>query len=144
MGSERMSFDELVTAIGQAHAMGSDKVPTPSAQTALPAGHVHRRSPVGRYRPVWCQPERTGAGPRLVARRTGGGMGPFASRQVIGQQAVAPIAQQPATQLLGIPWGHHLASEALRGQLPSIEQLERELGLGVDDGDEAEAGGAGV
>ena len=109
MGSERMSFDELVTAIG------SNKVPTLSAQTALPAGHVHRRSPVGRYRPVWCQPERTGVGPRLVARRTGGGMGPFASRQVIGQQAVAQIAQQAAAQLLGISWGHHLASEALRG-----------------------------
>ena len=60
----------------------------------------------------------------------------------LGQQAVAPIAQQPATQLLGIPWGHHLASEALRGQLPSIEQLERDLGLGVDD--EAEAGRDGV
>ena len=52
------------------------------------------------------------------------------------------IAQQAASQLMGIPWGHHLASEALRGQLPSIEQLERELGLGVDD--EAEAGRAGV
>ena len=54
------------------------------------------------------------------------------------------IAQQAASQLMGIPWGHHLASEALRGQLPSIEQLERELGLGVDDGDEAKAGRAGV
>ena len=70
-------------------------------------------------------------------------MGPFASRHVIGQQAVAPIAQQPATQLLGIPWGHHLASEALRGQLPSIEQLERELGLENDAADAAEAGREG-
>ena len=62
----------------------------------------------------------------------------------LGQQAVAPIAQQPATQLLGIPWGHHLASEALRGQLPSIEQLERELGLENNDGDAADAGRDGV
>ena len=45
---------------------------------------------------------------------------------------------------MGIPWGHHLASEALRGQLPSIEQIERELGLENDDGDAADAGGAGV
>ncbi len=65
-------------------------------------------------------------------------MGPFASRQAIGQQPVAPIAQQAAAQLLGIPWGHHLASEALRGQLPSIEQLERELGLENNDGDAEE------
>jgi hypothetical protein len=57
---------------------------------------------------------------------------------VIGQQAVAPIAQQAAAQLLGIPWGHHLASEALRGQLPSMEQLERELGLENHDGDAEE------
>lgn len=71
-------------------------------------------------------------------------MGPFASRQVIGQQAVAPIAQQPATQLLGIPWGHHLASEALRGQLPSIEQIERELGVEVGGDGLGKAGGAGV
>ena len=62
----------------------------------------------------------------------------------LGQQAVAPIAQQPAAQLLGIPWGHHLASEALRGQLPSIEQLERELGLENNDGDAADAGRDGV
>lgn len=38
----------------------------------------------------------------------------------------------------------HTLPEALRGQLPSIEQLERELGLGVDGGDEAEAGEDGV
>ena len=55
------------------------------------------------------------------------------------------IAQQAASQLMGIPWGHHLASEALRGQLPSIEQLERELGLDAAGGDDSgQAGRAGV
>ena len=38
----------------------------------------------------------------------------------------------------------HTLPEALRGQLPSIEQLERELGLENDDGDAVDAGRAGV
>ena len=39
----------------------------------------------------------------------------------------------------------HTLPEALRGQLPSIEQLERELGLDAAGGDDSgEAGGAGV
>ena len=70
-------------------------------------------------------------------------MGPFASRQVIGQQAVAPIAQQPAAQLLGIPWGIIWPAKRC-GELPSIEQLERELGLENNDGDAADAGRDGV
>ena len=37
----------------------------------------------------------------------------------------------------------HTLPEALRGKLPSIEQLEQELGQGEDSGS-AEAGGAGV
>ena len=37
----------------------------------------------------------------------------------------------------------HTLPEALQGKLPSIEQLERELGRG-DDSDSAEAGVAGV
>lgn len=56
------------------------------------------------------------------------------------------IAQQAASQLMGIPWWHHVTiltkckqpGEALRGQLSSIEQLERELGLENDDGDAEE------
>ena len=78
----------------------------------------------------------------------------------IGQQAVAQLAQQPVSQILAIPWGHNLAilakckqhdealyyaqatqtygwshtlPEALRDKLPSIEAIERELGL--DGGD---------
>ena len=63
------------------------------------------------------------------------------------------IAQQAASQLMGIPWWHHVTiltkckqpDEALQGQLPSIEQLERELGLDAAGGDDSgEAGGAGV
>ena len=46
-------------------------------------------------------------------------MGPFASRQVIGQQAVAPIAQQPATQLLGIPWGIIWPAKRCAGSCPA-------------------------
>jgi hypothetical protein len=37
----------------------------------------------------------------------------------------------------------HTLPEALRGKLPSIEQLEQELGR-RDDSDSPEAGGAGV
>jgi predicted nuclease of restriction endonuclease-like (RecB) superfamily/predicted nucleotidyltransferase len=37
----------------------------------------------------------------------------------------------------------HTLPEALRGQLPSIEQLERELGLQTNDGDAAKNGGLG-
>ena len=56
------------------------------------------------------------------------------------------IAQQPASQLMGIPWWHHVTiltkckqpDEALRGQLPSMRQLERELGLENNDGDAEE------
>lgn len=51
------------------------------------------------------------------------------------------IAQQPASQLMSIPWWHYVVSlshtlpEALRDKLPSIEAIERELGL--DGGDAA-------
>lgn len=38
----------------------------------------------------------------------------------------------------------HTLPEALRDKLPSIEQIERELGVGGDDADSAEAGRAGV
>lgn len=38
----------------------------------------------------------------------------------------------------------HTLPEALQGKLPSIEQLERELGLDADAVDSPEAGGAGV
>ena len=37
----------------------------------------------------------------------------------------------------------HTLPEALRGKLPSIEQLEQELGRG-DSAESTEAGGAGV
>ncbi len=50
----------------------------------------------------------------------------------IGQQPVAQIAKQPASQILSIPWGHNLP-EALRGKLPSIEAIERKLALDVGD-----------
>ena len=62
------------------------------------------------------------------------------------------IAQQAASQLMGVPWWHHVTiltkckqpDEALQGQLPSIEQLERELGLdAAGGGDSSEAGGLG-
>lgn len=38
----------------------------------------------------------------------------------------------------------HTLPEALQGKLPSIEQLERELGLDVRDGDLGDADGSGV
>lgn len=60
-----------------------------------------------------------------------------------------PIGQQAVAQFLSIPWGHNLATytlpETLRGKLPSIEAIERELGLDVGgDGDLGEADGGGV
>ncbi len=69
----------------------------------------------------------------------------------IGQQAVAQIAKRAVAPILSIPWGHNLATytlshtlpETLQGKLPSIEAIERELGLDVD-GDSGEADGGGV
>lgn len=60
---------------------------------------------------------------------------------------VAEYALSDMQKPMGLATYHlsHTLPEALRGQLPSIEQLERELGLDAAGGDASgEAGGAGV
>ena len=60
---------------------------------------------------------------------------------------VAEYALSDMQKPMGLATYHlsHTLPEALRGQLPSIEQLERELGLDAAGGDDSgEVGGAGV
>jgi DUF1016 N-terminal domain len=62
----------------------------------------------------------------------------YAASPANGLQAVGQLTPQPVAQILSMPWGHnpaHTLPEALRDKLPSIEEIERELGL--DGGDKA-------
>ena len=121
-----MSFDELVAAIGQAHATlaaQATKAVTSASRCATGSSGFTSQS-------------------TSCAAQTG-------QRMANGYSfwnASPAIAQQPASQLMGIPWWHHVTiltkckqpDEALRGQLPSMRQLERELGLENNDGDAEE------